>query len=59
MLCPIKYKENHATTYQENPVKAFVRFQVAPLSISVSPCGLMICRSFFVSVDDFVDESGI
>jgi len=29
---------------------------VAPLSLSVSPCGLMICRDFFLSVDQFVDN---
>jgi hypothetical protein len=30
--------------------------QVVPLSLSVRPCKLIICRAFFLSVDDFVDE---
>jgi len=32
--------------------------QVVPLSLSVSLCGLMVCRDFFMDVDDFVDEFG-
>jgi hypothetical protein len=29
--------------------------QVVTLSLSARPCGLIICRAFFVCGDDFVD----